>query len=92
MADFVAQPSIVRAVWGSSDLILLVFAGAAAEFALNRAVDWLFFTGRIPSDPLGRLFATVRCAQEIVFAEEAAAQPALFHRAAPQLQRKQDYA
>lgn len=77
MADFVAQRSIVRAVWGSSDLILLVFAGAAAEFALNRAVDWLFFTGRIPGDPLGRLFSTVRYAQAIVFAEEAAAQQAL---------------
>ena len=31
--------------------MLLVFAGSAAEFALNRAVDWLFFTGRLPSDP-----------------------------------------
>jgi hypothetical protein len=31
-----------------------------AEFALNRAVDWLFFTGKLPSDPIGRLFATRR--------------------------------
>jgi hypothetical protein len=77
MADFVAQRSIVRSIWGSSDLILLVFAGAAAEFALNRAVDWLFFTGRIPGDPLGRLFSTVRYAQAIVFADEAGAQQAL---------------
>jgi hypothetical protein len=77
MADFVAQPSIVRAIWGSSDLILLVFAGAAAEFALNRAVDWLFFTGRIPNDPIGRLFSTVRYAQQIVFADEATAQQTL---------------
>lgn len=77
MADFVAQRSIVRSIWGSSDLILLIFAGAAAEFALNRAVDWLFFTNRIPNDPIGRLFSTVRYAQEIVFADEAAAQQAL---------------
>ena len=28
--------------------ILLIFAGSAAEFALNRAVDWLFFTGNMP--------------------------------------------
>jgi hypothetical protein len=77
MADFVAQRSIVRSIWGSSDLILLIFAGAAAEFALNRAVDWLFFTNRIPSDPIGRLFSTVRYAQEIVFADEARAQQAL---------------
>jgi hypothetical protein len=26
---------------------------------LNKAVDWLYFTGRLPSDPLGRLFSTV---------------------------------
>ena len=77
MADFVAQRSIVRSIWGSSDLILLIFAGAAAEFALNRAVDWLFFTNRIPNDPIGRLFSTVRYAQEIVFADEATAQQAL---------------
>ena len=77
MADFVAQRSIVRSIWGSSDLILLIFAGAAAEFALNRAVDWLFFTNRIPTDPIGRLFSTVRYAQEIVFADEATAQQAL---------------
>jgi hypothetical protein len=60
-------------VWGDADLVLLVFAGSAAEFALNRAVDWLFFTGKIPKDPIGRLFSTVRYAQEIVFADEEAA-------------------
>ena len=51
-------------------MVLLVFAGSAAEFALNRAVDWLFFTGKVPGDPLGRLFATARYAQQIVFADE----------------------
>ena len=51
-------------------MVLLVFAGSAAEFALNRAVDWLFFTGKLPSDPLGRLFATASYAQHIVFADE----------------------
>ena len=54
--DFVDRRSIVRKIWGNPDLVLLVFAGAAAEFALNRAVDWLFFTGEIPRDPIGRLF------------------------------------
>ena len=72
-ADFVARGSVVRRIWGDADLVLLVFAGSAAEFALNRAVDWLFFTGKIPSDPVGRLFSTVRYAQDIVFADEAAA-------------------
>jgi uncharacterized protein (DUF2236 family) len=50
--------------------VLLVFAGSAAEFALNRAVDWLFFTGRLPKDPIGRLFATAGYAQQIVFADD----------------------
>ena len=54
-------------------MVLLVFAGSAAEFALNRAVDWLFFTGKLPSDPIGRLFATASYAQQIVFADQAAA-------------------
>jgi uncharacterized protein (DUF2236 family) len=73
MREFVDRRSIVRTIWGSPDLIRLIFAGAAAEFALNRAVDWLFFTGHLPRDPIGRLFATVRYAQEIVFATEEAA-------------------
>ena len=42
---------------GKGDTILFIFAGAgAAEFALNKAVDWLYFTGKLPTDPLGRLF------------------------------------
>ena len=77
MGDFVSQDSIVRRVWGNADMVLLIFAGAAAEFALNRAVDWLFFTGRVPSDPIGRLFGTARYAQEIVFADELTAAYAL---------------
>lgn len=74
MSNFVDEQSVVRKVWGSSDMILLIFAGSAAEFALNRAVDWLFFTGKIPRDPVGRLFSTVRYAQQIVFAGEAKAE------------------
>jgi uncharacterized protein (DUF2236 family) len=77
MSNFVSERSIVRSIWGNSDLILLVFAGAAAEFALNRAVDWLFFTGKLPKDPIGRLFSTVRYAQEIVFVDEETAQRTL---------------
>jgi len=69
MPDFVNRGSIVRAIWANSDTVLLIFAGSAAEFALNRAVDWLFFTGRLPSDPIGRLFSTVRYAQDIVFSD-----------------------
>jgi hypothetical protein len=68
--DFVDRSSIVRRIWGDPDLVLLIFAGSAAEFALNRSVDWLFFTGEIPRDPIGRLFSTVRYAQDIVFVDE----------------------
>ena len=66
---YVRKDSIVREIWGKSDTILFIFAGAAAEFALNKAVDWLYFTGRLPKDPLGRLFSTVTYARLIVFSE-----------------------
>jgi hypothetical protein len=67
MENFVANNSVVRKIWGKSDTILFIFAGASAEFALNKAVDWLYFTGKLPSDPLGRLFSTVQYARKIVF-------------------------
>src|SRR5690349_21030277 len=77
MKYFVDKNSIVRKIWGKSDTILFIFAGAAAEFALNKAVDWLYFTGRLPSDPLGRFFSTVSYAREIVFSEKKAATRAI---------------
>jgi hypothetical protein len=67
---FVERNSIVRQIWGNGDTILFIFAGAAAEFALNKAVDWLYFTGKLPADPLGRLFSTVSYARKIVFSEK----------------------
>jgi hypothetical protein len=67
MQYFVEKNSIVRKIWGKSDTVLFIFAGAAAEFALNKAVDWLYFTGKLPADPIGRLFSTVRYARRIVF-------------------------
>ena len=73
MEYFVDEHSIVRKIWGKSDIILFIFAGASAEFALNKAVDWLYFTGRLPADPLGRLFSTVSYARTIVFSEKQAA-------------------
>lgn len=67
---FVHPGSIVRKIWGKADTILFIFAGASAEFALNKSVDWLYFTGRLPSDPLGRLFSTVNYSRTIIFAEQ----------------------
>lgn len=73
MEYFVAQNSIVRKIWGKSDTVLFIFAGAAAEFALNKSVDWLYFTGRLPTDPLNRLFSTVTYARRIIFAKNDSA-------------------
>jgi ER-bound oxygenase mpaB/B'/Rubber oxygenase, catalytic domain len=77
MEFFVEKGSVVRKIWGKGDTILFVFAGSAAEFALNKAVDWLYFTGRLPSDPLGRLFSTVMYARLIVFSEKEKALDAI---------------
>src|SRR5215212_7880075 len=73
MKPFVKDYSIVRKIWGKSDTVLFIFAGAAAEFALNKAVDWLYFTGRLPADPIGRLFSTVSYARRIIFSSEEVA-------------------
>jgi hypothetical protein len=73
MDYYVDKHSVVREIWGKGDTILFIFAGAAAEFALNKAVDWLYFTGRLPSDPLGRLFSTVTYSRKIIFSERDAA-------------------
>ena len=67
MTPFVSSGSIVRKIWGRSDTVLFIFAGAAAEFALNKSVDWLYFTGRLPADPINRLFSTVTYAHRIIF-------------------------
>lgn len=77
MEYFTAPGSIVRKIWGKSDTILFIFAGAAAEFALNKAVDWLYFTGKLPADPIGRLFSTVTYAKQIVFSELNSANAAI---------------
>ncbi len=70
MENFVDKQSIVRRIWGKADTVLFIFAGAAAEFALNKSVDWLYFTGKLPKDPLGRLFSTVSYARAIIFSEQ----------------------
>lgn len=77
MTPFVPTDSIIRKIWGKSDTILFIFAGAAAEFALNKAVDWLYYTGRLPKDPIGRLFSTVSYARQIVFASQDKAENAI---------------
>ncbi|MCF0071132.1 DUF2236 domain-containing protein [Dyadobacter sp. CY261] len=82
MKWFVNEDSIVREIWGKADTILFIFAGASAEFALNKSVDWLYFTGKLPADPLGRLFSTVAYARQIVFSEYDDAMQAIHQIAA----------
>ncbi|HLY68950.1 MAG TPA: oxygenase MpaB family protein [Puia sp.] len=77
MEYFVDENSIVRKIWSKSETILFIFAGSAAEFALNKAVDWLYFTGKLPADPIGRLFSTVTYARQIVFFENEKALAAI---------------
>lgn len=77
MKWFVNEGSIVREIWGKADTILFIFAGASAEFALNKSVDWLYFTGKLPADPLGRLFSTVEYARQIVFSKREDAMRAI---------------
>ncbi len=76
-ATFVNKNSIVRKIWGRADTCLFIFAGSAAEFALNKAVDWLYFTGRLPADPIGRLFSTVAYSRQIIFSDEDVAMHAI---------------
>jgi len=77
MKSFVSDTSIVKNIWGKSDTVLFIFAGAAGEFALNKSVDWLYFTGKLPADPIGRLFSTVAYARQIIFSEEQQAHAAI---------------
>jgi hypothetical protein len=69
--------AVTRRIWGSPDAILLFFAGGAAEFAAIKAVDWLFFTGRLPGAPVERFFETVRFAQRVFFGDLASATDAI---------------
>lgn len=68
---------VARRVWGSPDCVLLFFAGGSAEFAAIKAVDWLFFTGRLPDDPVGRFFGTVGFARRVFFGSPAEATAAV---------------
>jgi hypothetical protein len=67
---------ITRAIWGDAENILLIYAGSAAEFALNPENHWLFYTGKLPSDPLRRFEGTLRYQRKLFFTPQEAV-PAL---------------
>ncbi|QHT66056.1 DUF2236 domain-containing protein [Rhodocytophaga rosea] len=70
MTNTMGSSQVARRIWGSTDAVMVFFAGGAAEFAAIKAVDWLFFTNALPSDPIGRFFDTVRFAQHVFFNEK----------------------
>lgn len=77
VSTFVPSGHIVRKIWSEDECILFLFAASAAEFAAHRTVDWLYFTGKIPNDPIGRMFSTLEYARKIVFSEREEAEKAL---------------
>lgn len=77
METYVKTDSIVREIWSDADNILFIFGACAGEFAQSKSVDWLFFTGKLPKDPIGRLFSTVVYAQHIIFEEKVKAEKTL---------------
>jgi len=48
--------------------VLAIFAGSSAEFAVNPEAEWLFYTGRLPADPIGRFVSTTQYTRKLVFA------------------------
>ncbi|WP_304236886.1 DUF2809 domain-containing protein [Jiulongibacter sediminis] len=66
-ADGESDP--IKRVWSDPDAILLIFAGCSAEFALSKHVDWLFFTGKIPNQPIDRMVSTLSYAQKLLFTD-----------------------
>jgi len=65
-------PTVAQRIWSDPTCLLLIFAGGSAEFAVHPNVDWLFFTGKLPADPIGRFFSTIDYLRQmlIVSAEE----------------------
>lgn len=63
------KPDVIRRVWSDADSVLLIFAGASAEFALSNYVDWLFFTGKIPNQPIDRMMSTLAYAKRLLFTD-----------------------
>ena len=61
---------VARRVWSDPTSMLMVFVGSAAEFPLNPSVDWLFYTGRLPSDPLARFLSTVEYLRRLIVADD----------------------
>jgi hypothetical protein len=72
--------SLTQKIWRHPDCLLIIFAGSSAEFALSPRVDWLFYTGRLPGDPIERMFSTIAYSQRVLFADTREKQMQLTHQ------------
>lgn len=68
---------VARRIWGNPDTVLLFFAGGSAEFAAIKAVDWLFYTNKLPSSPIGRFFETMAFAQSVFLRNDTKSEKAV---------------
>lgn len=59
--------STTRAIWSSTENIMIIFVGSAADFALNSENDWLFFTNSLPSNPEKRFVDTFLYNGQLLF-------------------------
>lgn len=59
---------LMERVWSNPDGVAIVFVGTSAEFALHPMADWLFYTGRLPADPVARFAGTLRYVSRLLFA------------------------
>lgn len=66
MSNFFGSP-ITREIWSDPEHIVLIYAGSAADFALNAENDWLFYTMRLPQHPQQRFIETFAYNQRVFF-------------------------
>lgn len=59
MSDYKAS-KITQEIWSSQENVSLIFAGGAADFALNPESHWLFYTMELPNNPQQRFIDTIQ--------------------------------
>lgn len=70
-----SSPTVAQRIWSDPTCLLLIFAGGSAEFAVHPNVDWLFFTGKLPADPIGRFFSTIDYLRQMLVVSAAEREP-----------------
>lgn len=63
--------NILRQIWSNPNCLTLMCAESSAEFAVHPNADWLFYTGVLPADPVGRFVSTVGYVQRLILAANA---------------------